>query len=388
MAFKNRIRLALTLSKPQYVETRRVFTKSNGKIQLLSSQTKKVLELETDYFPAKWHERLAIALAHDTINIENRNKLYSVIKDSDYEIGWVEALDYPVAQAKTKVAIADFEAVNSNCQTCDDVCCAVAPDETIASPTYTESASFNFTLTLARAQSLCSGITLEIININELYVLSATLVGDTISFVLKDSFFANPNAQLCQYKSSKDNCFDTGYVYASVVGTEVGCPPITNLILENVTTNEATFSWDRGLPDTGNPDQWELYLGIIGGSPVQTGNTLMGSAVCSGLAAGATYWLQVRSDCGDGEYSAWTSLEITTNDVDESCGLYTLLYRNFNAGAPPSVVVSFTNCLGQPESVPVFNFVGRPICALQTSPGVPSSINLPPYVTFQYVSIC
>ena len=89
---------------------------------MLSSQTKKVLELKTDYFPSNWHERLAIALAHDAINIENKNKLYSILKDSEYEIAWIEALDYPVAQAQTKVAIADFEAVNSNCQSCDDIC--------------------------------------------------------------------------------------------------------------------------------------------------------------------------------------------------------------------------------------------------------------------------
>ncbi len=390
MAFKNRIRLALFLSKPQYIETRRVFTKSNGKIQLLSSQTKKVLELKTDYFPSNWHERLAIALAHDAINIENKNKLYSVLKDSEYEIAWIEALGYPVAQAQTKVSIADFEAVNSNCQSCDDICCAVAPDETIVPVVpIEENDVFNYTLTLFAEQSSCIGVGVEIVNINDVYVLSAVLAGNVITFTMKPSFFSDPNALLCQYKAAKDEtCFDLGNVYAPVVGTEIGCPPPTILALATSTSNELTFTWNRGLPDTGNPDQWELYLNIVGGSPVQTGNAPAGNVNLIGLAIDTQYAFRVRSDCGEGVYSAWVEITESTEPVSAQCGLYDLLYRNFNPGAPASVNVTFLNCAGINQTILVFNFVGRPVCMQQTSPGVPTSIILPPYTTYEYRTLC
>lgn len=71
MAFRNRFRLPLELRSPQFIDDQEKFIKANGEIVTLSAIVRKQYDVRTDYMPEKWHERLKIALAHDSVNIED-----------------------------------------------------------------------------------------------------------------------------------------------------------------------------------------------------------------------------------------------------------------------------------------------------------------------------
>jgi hypothetical protein len=70
MSFLNRFRLPLKITRAQFPIAREVFTKSNGETVVLSAVISKTYQGETDFLPEKLHERIVVALSHDTVNIE------------------------------------------------------------------------------------------------------------------------------------------------------------------------------------------------------------------------------------------------------------------------------------------------------------------------------
>lgn len=114
----NRIRLPFYLRQPQFPTSRNVFTLSNGQEIKLSARVKKEWSVKTEWMPKEWHEKLAIALEHDTVNFNNSNANVNskVLMDSTYQIEWQDYLDYPMAQANFKVKQTPYNNVNSNCK--------------------------------------------------------------------------------------------------------------------------------------------------------------------------------------------------------------------------------------------------------------------------------
>lgn len=113
----NRVRLPLYLNQPQFPVKRNVFTLSNGMQKKLSSRIEKEWNVETDYMPKEWHEKLVIALEHDHIGMQNvnSNTFSEFMNESNYEINWQAFLDYPTAPAKFKLKQIPYNNVNSNC---------------------------------------------------------------------------------------------------------------------------------------------------------------------------------------------------------------------------------------------------------------------------------
>lgn len=116
--FFNRIRLPMYFKQPQFPQTRNVFTLSNGNKKKLSARIEKEWNLETDYMPKEWHERLVIALEHDFIGAQNVNSNITteLMNESNYEIEWQDFLDYPLGKGKCKLKQIPYKNYNSNCK--------------------------------------------------------------------------------------------------------------------------------------------------------------------------------------------------------------------------------------------------------------------------------
>src|ERR1700749_4669286 len=102
MRFSNRIRLPFKLHKPQFLEDANRYRKANGVTVTLSVVVRKVYEGLTDSIPEKLHERLKIALVHDSVQVEGDKYVGVITQEGDYQIEWQDFLSYPLAQGKFK----------------------------------------------------------------------------------------------------------------------------------------------------------------------------------------------------------------------------------------------------------------------------------------------
>ena len=116
---ENRIRLPLYLSQPQLSDTENVYLRSDGSRKLLSSVTSKSYQGRVDFIPFNVHEKIKIALSHDTVEIFSDEYSGDVVKDGSYDIGWTDIDDLNVAPASFKVFATPFDARNDNCAVCE-----------------------------------------------------------------------------------------------------------------------------------------------------------------------------------------------------------------------------------------------------------------------------
>lgn len=82
--FYNIICLPVRLHKAQFPQADKIYQKLNGERKVLFSKIDKEYELETDYMPIDWHEKMIVALSHDHVKV-NSNTL---TKTSDYQIDY------------------------------------------------------------------------------------------------------------------------------------------------------------------------------------------------------------------------------------------------------------------------------------------------------------
>jgi len=118
-AFKNVIRLPFYLAFPQFPEESEVYRRSSGNYQKISSLMECTYEVATDYMPKEWHKCLAVALAHDHIQLVSSLSGLSddieVQLEEKYQIDWIKARpQIAVAPAAFKVKIMPFNNYNSN----------------------------------------------------------------------------------------------------------------------------------------------------------------------------------------------------------------------------------------------------------------------------------
>jgi hypothetical protein len=89
------------------------------------------------------------------------------------------------------------------------------------------------------------------------------------------------------------------------------CIAPTAVTSSAVTTTTATISWTAPVTPPSNGYQWEVRTSGTAGSGGATasGTTAAGvtAANVTGLTASTIYYVYVRSDCGSGSYSTWTS---------------------------------------------------------------------------------
>jgi hypothetical protein len=87
------------------------------------------------------------------------------------------------------------------------------------------------------------------------------------------------------------------------------CNAPTGLTATNITDNSADLSWNT----VGGAGSYEYIVDQTSAAPATAGTNTVGTTyAASGLNFNTTYYLHVRSDCGSGNFSPWTTIPFTT----------------------------------------------------------------------------
>lgn len=391
MPFLNRIRLPIQLHSAQFPEERDVFRKANGESKTLSVVIRKQYSLETDWMPEHWHQRLKIALAHDTVNMEAERYLGGVTQDGDYQINWQDTpLRYPTAPAETKVQVTPFDATNSNCQTCDDLSQVVTEDDE-ATALYGEplEEDADYSVDAAANDSICCyPAVFSITSFNSTYLTSATIDPATgeITIHTGTGLTSANGIVLVTYRATCPNGdYDEADVYGDINGSIEGCLAPTGLNIDPYTTTTATIGWDN--MGVGANYYYEVYEGAAPiGTPIFSGTTTALSVDLTGLTPSTQYFVQVRQVCESGD-SNFSTNTFNTIAQSETCGSYQI--TNSNTEDPAFRVIGYINCSGVTSTVFVFNQSSAIVCALENSPGDPVSLTTTdPLITITYLGPC
>lgn len=378
MPFLNRIRLPFYVSRPQYPEDRNSYKFADGSQKLLSVTIGKVYEGETDLLPEWVHERLKIAISHDTINIESDRYLGGIMSEGDYDIEWNEFKDYPYAKAKFKVAVTPFAALNSNCKSCAEASQLNLIDDSFAeqidqSTTYELDVFGNDTIS-------CSPFSVSITYINSIYVASATINPTTgvLSLTTKPLFFQRNTVKLITYRVTCSNdSYDEADVYANMEGTPVSCLEPVNPRTQILTDDTATIQWDDPSPAPAEGFEWRLAEAAAPTVYIDEGTTLVSQQALpttgNFLEPATNYIFSVRSKCGTDDYSEWVTLNFRTDAIANTCGRYRLTYFDEFTNQDYKDI-QYMNCSGNVATIRLHSFKPRTVCALQTSAGNPVSI--------------
>ena len=114
------------------------------------------------------------------------------------------------------------------------------------------------------------------------------------------------------------------------VSTEAACGVPSGLSVTNVTTSSADLSWNAETSATSGY-QYVVMLDGVAPNPATaeiTATTANTSVQISGLTDGIGYDVYVRSDCGSGDLSNWSSVSsfstlevcVTPSNISVACG--------------------------------------------------------------------
>lgn len=394
MSFFNRVRVPLQVYRPQFPEKKTVFTKADGTIKTLSVQVQKKYDGETDYLPEQWHEKIAIALAHDIVNIEGDKYLGQVSKDGDYQITWPTAPpDYPLAKAAFAVFCTPFDGANSNCMTCEQALQLNLVDDMFNGnepmPTPLDE-NTDYTLqVLTNDEICCYPFVVSLTSFNTAYLTSASIDANGLLHI-HTGIDLPPvaNANLATYRvTCSSGAYDEADVFANINGTAVDtCLPPTNVTIDTITTTTAVIHWT---PSASTPNHYYIQIYLATGGPMITDfyTNNVDHINLFGLTAGTNYKAYVRAQCAgpitnqdDATASTWVIVPFSTAPESAAglCGSYSFIYSN--PGAPPAsmgghINVTYTDCNGALQTVYVPNGIANSRCVMQTSPGNPTNIN-------------
>jgi|GEM_PF-1635253 len=114
---------------------------------------------------------------------------------------------------------------------------------------------------------------------------------------------------------STGNCYFTGganslRLEGTVTAAAATCTAPSGLLAANQTQTSADLSWNTVSGATG----YEYVVDQTSGNPSGAGTATTGTTFSpSTLTGGSTYYLHVRTNCGSGNYSAWTTLSFNTS---------------------------------------------------------------------------
>jgi hypothetical protein len=393
MAFHNRARLPFYITRPQFPEERNSFRLANGRTKVQSVIVRKVWEGEVDWLPTVIHERLKIALAHDTVTFEGFHYLTGVgmAAEGDYEIGWQQTmLDYPLAKALFKAEVTPYNYTNDNCQTCEEASQLSLEDDTITGlyDSLDEGSTTEYNV-FANDSICCKPITAEIVYINSLYLDDVSIdSGSGIAEVtLNATTPSGTNVKLFTYRVTCPNgSYDDADVYANISGSEETCMAPGTLDPGSVSSTGATPNWfDLPSPEPGTYN-YNLYLSSDLFNPIDSGNTNQTSVNYTDLTPGTCYTFFVQSVCEGGGTSEFISIEFCTAEAETSCGLYKVGFNDGTGLRGTWTTVTYMNCTGEEASTPVFNMSVKFVCALETAPSDP--VDIVGATSIEYIEPC
>lgn len=296
MAFKNRIRLPITLGRAQFPTDRNVFRKANGERKVLSVTISKTLEGVTDELPEDWHQKLNVALNHDIVNIEDTRLITGVTMDGDYQVAWSDFKNYPVAPAAFTVNVTPFDASNNNCQTCSDISQLSLQDDVIEE-VWEEGQSYENSDILSNDAICCFPATVQLRSFNSFFFSSVILSPDgKLSVTLNDGIPDANNVLVCTYRvTCPDGSFDEANVYIeSVQGSGTVCETPENLMLDTLSQSSLGFIWSGSSAQYG----WEIARAATPNVVIISGVVNTSHVNVVGLMPSTEYVIRVWSICG------------------------------------------------------------------------------------------
>lgn len=373
MPFLNRIRLPLMIGKVQYPDERNVFRLADGTKKVQSVVIRKVYTGVTDYLPEWVHQRLKIALSHDTVNIESDKYLGGVSIEGEYEIEWQDFKDYPYAQANFKVEVTPFDFSNSNCQSCEEATQLSLVDDHFTSELDQDT---EYTIDIFENDTInCSPITVTITYQNPIFIASATIDENTgiLTIVTKPLFVQRNTEKILTYRVACSNGgYDEADVYADLVGSETACLEPTGLNVSALDYNAAAVSWSAPSPAPAEGYEWQIAEADSPAVIIDSGTVMALTASTESLEPSTDYIFSVRSKCGSTDFSQWVNQTLRTTTVEESCGRYTV--EVFGDDPRAGKDITYIACNNKVSTTHVFPFRPRTICAFQSTPGTPVSI--------------
>lgn len=394
MAFRNKIRLPLYIKTPQFPTEANRFRLSDGTSKILSVTIRKTWDLQTDYMGHLTHQRLVIALNHDTVTIEGDKYIGGVTVDGEYDIAWPDFLDYPLGQASVKVQVTPFDMTNSNCQTCEEATQLSLEDNTFGQ--ILEEGSINEIEVFGNDSICCYPITAEIVSFASGYLDSVTIDPATgiVTVTVKNPVNTVGSIKLATYRvTCPDGSYDEADIYGIGIagsGTECEQPSGFEAVVfsDPPSPFSADIEWTAPAVDPAMGYEWELYEMQTPGTPVQTGTSADKTVTLTDLAPGTDYGFYVRSVCGEDVYSSYTEFLFTTPGSSIStCGNFVI---SANDGTLDSIFkyYSFMDCTGTITTHSVLNLTSKEECMMMDEFNVPIYFEGEPGVTYLYDSPC
>lgn len=390
MPFLNRVRLPIHITTPQFPIEATRFRLANGDKKTLSAVIRNTYILKTDYLNKEMHQRLVIALTHDTVNIEGDKYVGGVSLDSAYEIEWVDFLDYPLGQANATLEITPFDVTNTNCQTCDVLSQLSLVDDDIGELEAGATGEINV---YSNDNICCFPPSAEIVSFNTTYLDDATIDEETgiVSLVVKADAFSVGSIVLATYRVlCPDGTYDDADVYGSISGETPDCEqPSPLTVLAEVGGTSAYADWTFPVVTPTGGFEWQLFRADTPGTPVDSGTTTDHFVEMTGLEPLTDYIFYVRSACEEGVYSPYTSGEFNTPDTDiEDCGSFSVIINDGTVENTP-YSFSYMDCSGTLRDRIGRNLEEYTICMLMDAFNQPVYFeSLEPYFTVTYTEPC
>lgn len=389
MAFHNRVRLPLTIDKPQFGGTKQLYTKANGDTVLLSSTLKKTYQGSTDWMPEKWLEALFIGLNHSHVAIEGEKYMGGVALDGDtYQIDWDEIFHTPAAGVKFQVLVTPYDESNPNCLTCSEAGQLQAVDDTMPDP-LEENTTYEIDV-VANDNICCYPVSFSILSFNSDYLDSVTIdASGTATLHLKTGLTIVNNLKLFTYRVTcgDGDVFDDADVFGNVNGSVSACLAPTGLIISDVTDTTFHAAWTAPSPAPGHY-LWQI-LSSPGGVVLQSGDTPDTFFDGSGLIVNTPYSFQVAGECADtdgDDESNFIRQDFSTTPADPlHCGSF----RLFPSAGASTGTITYLGCDGLYHTIAATILTPVTICALQSAPGVYADISSTfTTLTITYLDFC
>lgn len=331
---------------------RSIFRLADGSSKVQSIVIRNTYEGKTDQLPEDWHRKLVIALAHDTVTIENERLMNNVVLDGDYQIEWQDFMQYPLAQANLKVQVTPFDATNSNCQTCEELSQVTLVEDT-TTDIWVEGTTNEFPDVLTDNDSICCyPFTITLVTFNTLYFTSVTIdANGVLTATVIDPAPIISDVWIATYRvTCATGQYDEADVYGNITGSDVSfCYPVVpdSLVYTAVNSTSALISWDPYAPPP-PAWNWELFETSDLGTVIQSGSVSFPDLeqLLTGLTAGISYTFSIVSECGAYDTSTPDTIEFTiTSFAAETCGEFTVTYLPDVDAAPQSI--SYMDCAGE-----------------------------------------
>lgn len=386
MPFLNRVRLPILFHQPQFPTEVSKFRLADGTSKVQSVVVRNTYNGKTDQLPEDWHRKLVIALAHDTVTIENERLMSNVVLN-EYNIDHQDFLQYPLAQANFNVEVTPFNATNSNCQTCEEMAQVALVDDS-TDEVWEEGTTHDFPDVLTDNDSICClPFTISLVSWNtEFFSAVSISASGVLTATVKPSVPIISDILIATYRvTCADGQYDEANVYGNITGTDSDfCFPPENLTKTEISESSVLIDWDDPTPMPSYWN-WELYLSSDLGTILQSGNTVVSEVTLTGLNTFTEYTIFVVADCGGYDFStpAQLEFEITGFTVD-TCGRF-MIETLFG-----SVDISYMDCEGNivNETLVGAQVVNR--CMLISSGGTTPIYFAAssPDTTINYINLC